>query len=100
MSAWTDYSGNHMEPRTPHTEEDTGWRIRAACLGVDPDLFFPTGSGKGFDEQTEAAKAFCGMCAVQAECLESALERNEQYGVWGGTTYEERRVIIRRHRAS
>jgi len=31
------------------------------------------------------AKAICRTCPLQAACLENALDRNEAYGVWGGT---------------
>lgn len=44
----------------------------------------------------ELAKAVCKRCPVQPECLAYALERGEQWGVWGGTSEEERRSIKRR----
>jgi WhiB family redox-sensing transcriptional regulator len=36
---------------------------------------------------------------VQVECLEFALATNQDSGIWGGTSEEERRAI-RRHRAA
>jgi hypothetical protein len=36
------------------------------------------------------AKRICGDCQVRAECLEYALERDEEYGVWGGLNRTER----------
>jgi WhiB family redox-sensing transcriptional regulator len=30
------------------------------------------------------AKAICARCALSTSCLDSALEREEPWGVWGG----------------
>ena len=40
-----------------------------------------------------------GECSVRLECLDFALETNQDAGVWGGLSEEERRVI-RRERAA
>jgi WhiB family transcriptional regulator, redox-sensing transcriptional regulator len=71
------------------------WRQRAACRGVDPDIFYPV-----TDEDAEDAKAICAQCPVQQACLEWALSSREREGVWGGATERERRRIIRRRRRS
>lgn len=71
------------------------WRQKAACRGVDPDIFFPVS-----DEEADDAKAICGQCPVQDLCLEWALSTREKEGVWGGATERERRRIIRRRRRS
>lgn len=73
--------------------EDVDWRDLALCAEVDPELWFP---GKGASNR--AAKLVCGACEVRAECLAVALEANEQYGVWGGLSPNERRRLRRRHR--
>ena len=39
------------------------------------------------------AKAMCGLCPLQAECLAGALERKEPWGVWGGELISGGRVI-------
>lgn len=36
------------------------------------------------------AKQVCRGCPIQAECLEHSVRNNEQFGVWGGFTHEER----------
>jgi WhiB family redox-sensing transcriptional regulator len=41
------------------------------------------------------AKAVCGRCRVQRECLRFALESRQDQGVWGGTTEEERKLMRR-----
>ena len=61
------------------------WRFRAACAGMDGDLFFPE-----WDSRARPAQAVCAACPVQRECLEYALEHNICFGVWGGLTEHER----------
>jgi WhiB family redox-sensing transcriptional regulator len=72
-------------------EED--WRDHAACRDTEPDLFFPVGTTGPALEQIEAAKAVCRMCDSQAPCLEFALATNQESGVWGATSEEERRKL-------
>ncbi len=69
------------------------WRNRAACRDTDPDLFFPVGTTGQAVEQIEAAKSVCAQCAAQPECLEFALATNQESGVWGGASEEERRKL-------
>jgi WhiB family redox-sensing transcriptional regulator len=61
------------------------------CRNVDPDLWFaeaPT--------ELELAKSLCGECPVRVECLASALERQEPWGVWGGEIFERGAVVPRK----
>ena len=62
------------------------WRARGACADLAPDLFFPE-PGEPADE----ALAACAGCRVRRECLTEALTNREAYGVWGGTTEQDRR---------
>ena len=71
------------------------WRMRASCRSVDPDLFFPVGTTGLAVEQIDAAKAVCAACPVTSACLEYALSTNQDSGVWGGTSEEERRALRR-----
>ena len=89
----------------PVTMENEDWRVDAACRDTDPDLFFPVGTTGPAIEQIASAKAVCGECDAQAECLEFALATNQDSGVWGGTSEEERRKLrkawlARRRKAS
>ena len=71
------------------------WRSLSACLTEDPELFFPLSvSGPGL-VQLAAAKAVCLPCQVRAECLGFALSSGQEFGVWGGTSEEERKAIRR-----
>lgn len=69
------------------------WRIKASCRSVDPALFFPIGTTGAALDQIEQAKAVCRSCEAQSACLEFALSTNQESGVWGGTSEEERRKL-------
>ena len=69
-----------------------GWHHEAACRGLTADLFYPA---RG--ESLAAARSVCECCPVQAECLNTAMGRNEQFGVWAATSHRQRRQL-RHHR--
>jgi WhiB family redox-sensing transcriptional regulator len=69
------------------------WRDSAACRDTDPELFFPIGTTGMALDQIEAARAVCQACAAQGPCLEFALATNQESGVWGGASEEERRKL-------
>ena len=72
-----------------------GWRAEALCRDTDPELFFPIGTTGAALVQIEQARAVCRQCPVQADCLDFALTTNQDSGIWGGTSEEERRVLRR-----
>jgi WhiB family transcriptional regulator, redox-sensing transcriptional regulator len=72
-----------------------GWRAQALCRDTDPELFFPIGTTGAALVQIEQARAVCRQCPVQADCLDFALTTNQDSGIWGGTSEEERRVLRR-----
>ncbi|WP_406413917.1 WhiB family transcriptional regulator [Streptomyces halstedii] len=74
------------------------WRTHAACRDEDPDLFFSIGTTGPALVQTEEAKAVCRGCPVRQQCLDWALENNQDAGVWGGLGETERRTLKRRSR--
>jgi WhiB family transcriptional regulator, redox-sensing transcriptional regulator len=69
------------------------WRSKAACQGLDPEIFYPLD-----EEDTDEATAVCATCTVRESCLEHALGYREKEGVWGGASERERRRIIRQRR--
>ncbi len=79
----------------PDAPLDTSWRNVASCRDTDPDLFFPVGTTGLAITQIEEAKEVCLGCAAQLQCLEFALRSNQDSGVWGGTSEEERRHLRR-----
>ncbi len=80
----------------PDVPIDTSWRGVAACRDTDPDLFFPVGTTGLAVVQIEEAKAVCMGCPARVQCLEFSLRANQDSGVWGGTSEEERRQLRRR----
>jgi WhiB family redox-sensing transcriptional regulator len=76
------------------------WHSEAACRSDEAGLFFapskePTAARLS---REEAAKRVCARCPVMIECREHALRQPEPYGVWGGLTAAERRVVLARRR--
>ena len=49
--------------------------------------------------QIAKAKEVCGECPVSTQCLEYALETNQDSGIWGGLDEEQRRAIRRQNAA-
>jgi WhiB family transcriptional regulator, redox-sensing transcriptional regulator len=76
----------------------TNWRSAAACASADPDLFFPISTRGPAQKQIARAKAICARCRVRRECLEFATSHDLTYGIWGGTTPEDRQRERRRKR--
>jgi WhiB family redox-sensing transcriptional regulator len=80
------------------TGSATNWRAAGACLTADPDLFFPISTKGPAEQQIIRAKTICAGCGVRRECLEFALSHDLVYGIWGGTTPEDRQRARRRKR--
>ena len=86
-------TNGQMSPSDRVEGDSEVWKAHAACRAITPDLFFPLGSTGDALEQIEAAKEVCQACAVRHECLRYALETNQDAGVWGGTSEDERRTL-------
>ncbi|MER7764420.1 WhiB family transcriptional regulator [Streptomyces sp. NPDC097619] len=87
-------------PRLPLREDDGPWHADAVCRRDEAALFFapskePTAARLS---REEAAKRVCARCPVMVACREHALLQPEPYGVWGGLTAAERRVVLARRR--
>jgi WhiB family transcriptional regulator, redox-sensing transcriptional regulator len=80
------------------TEKTANWRAAGACLSADPDLFFPISSAGPAQRQIARAKMICAGCRVRRECLDFAVSHAQVYGIWGGTTPEDRQRERRRQR--
>lgn len=68
----------------------TGWRDRASCRAVDPDLFYPS-----VPRDLERARAVCRACPVRLDCARDVLEAGDGWGVSGGLAPAERDVLPR-----
>lgn len=71
---------------------EEAWMENGACRGAPLSVFYP--------EQPDfrAARAVCRGCVVVAECLSYAVGHPELFGVWGGTSPQERDVLRRNRR--
>lgn len=65
-------------------------RLTVPCHG-EPDLWFAESPN-----DLEQAKALCAGCPIRRECLESALKREEPWGVWGGEILDRGTVVARK----
>ena len=75
--------------------ERKDWQDQALCRAI-PDaaeIFFSEDLG-----DIAAAKRVCADCAVLAECLESAIERAEPWGVWGGQLFLNGKALATKRR--
>ena len=79
--------------------DDYTWRRKAICRDTDPDVFFPVGTTGYALVQIDKAKGICGECPVRVDCLDYALETNQDSGIWGGTSEDERRALRRQYAA-
>jgi WhiB family redox-sensing transcriptional regulator len=62
----------------------------AACSepGVDPDIFY-----EAHYKSVYEAKKVCDRCPLVMKCLDYALDEEEEWGVWGGLSADERRKL-------
>lgn len=62
----------------------------ANCLDVEPEIFF---SAK--IKNRELAMSLCNSCIVKTECLDFALKHESIDGIYGGTTGDERKAMLK-----
>lgn len=70
--------------------DEPTWYDQARCAGYPPEMFFGfTAERPQRKERRERlALEVCAECPVRAECRDAG--REEPFGIWGGTTSEER----------
>lgn len=66
------------------------WMDDGICAQTDPAAFYPE-----VGESTLPAKQICSLCPVKTECLRYAIDHQERFGIWGGTSELERRKLRR-----
>lgn len=66
------------------------WALQAKCRGMEDALFVEASEQK-------RARSVCAGCPVRSECLAEALDNRIEWGVWGGMTERERRLLLRQH---
>ncbi|NDL61040.1 WhiB family transcriptional regulator [Phytoactinopolyspora mesophila] len=58
---------------------------------TDPELWFADSPA-----DVERAKDLCRDCPVRMQCLSSAIDRREPWGVWGGELFDSGVVVPRK----
>jgi WhiB family transcriptional regulator, redox-sensing transcriptional regulator len=91
-----------LTPKFPTTQRNTSrmnmqWLNESRCLTEDPELFFPVGNTGPAVDQIEQAKSVCRECGVATQCLEYAIKENQDTGVWGGLSEDERKSLKRKY---
>jgi len=69
------------------------WINRAACRGLDSAFFFPV---NGNENRFAKAIEICSRCPVRQQCLELTMrldDRDDAWGIFGGKTPRERRIM-------
>lgn len=61
------------------------------CSGIFNDRMYPSDVHQG---AIAAALMVCTNCPVKAPCLDDALTRQDPWGVWGGTTWDQRKALL------
>lgn len=88
-----------LEQLDPALASDLGlgaldtWMATSACRELDTALFF----SDELDDIAEAKRA-CLACPVRRRCLDAAVQRGEQYGVWGGHLFVAGRIVLSKRR--
>lgn len=88
---------SHVSDNNPATAATTGlrvdplWREQAACLSVNPELFFPDFSHEvqtpaEVEAQVFDAQVICAGCPVRGVCLSDAIASNDEFAIRGGLT--------------
>jgi len=72
------------------------WAVNGNCLALVPGAMIPTTA----KDQEYLSKKYCTNCSVKTECLFTALVGFEAYGVWGGTTEEQRKPLLEKVKAN
>lgn len=66
------------------------WMLDGACVGADPEWFFPTPQDRSGNKR---AIAICKTCPVRTRCLDWSLRTDSTWGIYGGLTEAQRRQI-------
>lgn len=81
-------------------EKTPEWFTDAACIGLDPNIFFPS---KHDAAGRKKALEICAGCSVVDDCRDYALELAQVFdtqGIFGGTSYKQRAIMLRKQNLS
>ena len=69
------------------------WIVVASCRDLDTSFFFSDDL-----DDIGAAKRLCLSCPARRDCLDAAVERKEQFGVWGGHLFVSGEIVLSKRR--
>ena len=69
------------------------WELDAACRDLSTEVFFSDDV-----DDISAAKRSCLALPVRTRCLDAAVERGEQFGIWGGHLFVAVRIVLHKRR--
>lgn len=78
--------------KNPHLADRSFTNLGLCNLYESVD-FFKTGA-----KAIAKAKTICGECSVTSECLRYSIVTEEEFGVWGGMSEDERKPLINKFR--
>lgn len=64
------------------------WQFEAVCGPEDEKLMFSE-----LPSKIEKMKSLCATCPVEADCLNFAIANDIEWGIFGGTTPKDRRIL-------
>ena len=88
----------NIEPRVfevrqmeaPPNADPDWWEAYGRCREVDADTFYPENG-----QSADGAKRICQGCPVRDACLDWALDVGERWGVWGGKSERQRKILAK-----
>ncbi|MEX0768287.1 MAG: WhiB family transcriptional regulator [Microthrixaceae bacterium] len=69
------------------------WIADSSCRDLDTGFFFSDDL-----DDIGSAKRLCLSCPVRARCLDAAVARKEQFGVWGGHLFVFGKIVLSKRR--
>lgn len=63
------------------------WMSKAACVGMDPELFYLDKSAPFATSARQIVKETCAACPVREDCLNYAIDNGETWGIWSGRSF-------------
>lgn len=78
---------------TIFTPTSDAFGAAAVCSDAPTGLFF----SDDLDDIAEA-KRMCLACPMRRRCLDAAVDRGEQYGIWGGHLFIAGRIVLSKRR--
>jgi WhiB family transcriptional regulator, redox-sensing transcriptional regulator len=87
----TPRSPFQTRPYGAEAEARMAWVAKARCRARDPDELFVRGAAQ------RKAAVICRHCPVILECGADALDNRVEFGIWGGMTERQRRVLLKQH---